>query len=168
MPGAGKSTVGRQLARRLKLPFIDADQVLETRLGCSVRHYFEVQGEECFRDKEELLLQELTEFFRGVLSTGGGAVLRSGNRTCLKRRSKVVYLRLSPDEVYRRLRYDSQRPLLQVADPKARLREMFEVRDPLYLEIAHVVIETDRSDVAQFVNLIQTELGLIPPADPVS
>jgi shikimate kinase len=163
LPGSGKSTVGRQLARRLKVPFVDADQALEMRLGCSIRSYFEMQGEERFRDQEAHMIDELTQAFQGVLSTGGGAVLRAANRACLKERTQVVYLKSSPDELFKRLRHDTQRPLLQVADPQARLKELFDVRDPLYRETAHFVIETGRPNVSHLVNMIQMQLELAPP-----
>ena len=114
LPGSGKSTVGRQLARRLQLPFVDSDHVIEERLGCSIREYFEREGEARFRDVEESVIDELTERHQGVLSTGGGAVLRAANREHLRSRGKVIYLKSSPDELYRRLRHDTNRPLLQV------------------------------------------------------
>jgi shikimate kinase len=165
LPGSGKSTVGRQLARRLHCPFVDSDQVLEERLGCSIRAYFEREGEERFRDMEQAILDELTQRPDCVLSTGGGAVLRSANREALKSRSKVVYLKSSPDELFRRLRHDTNRPLLQVADPLGRLRELYSVRDPLYREAAHFVIETGRPSVGTLVNMIVMQLelaGLLP------
>lgn len=167
LPGSGKSTVGRQLARRLHLPFVDSDHVLEDRLGCSIRTYFEREGEERFRDMEQAVLDELTRQPAGVLSTGGGAVLRPVNRSCLKSRTQVVYLKSSPDELFRRLRHDTNRPLLQVADPQGRLRELYAVRDPLYRETAHFVIETGRPSVGTLVNMIVMQLelaGLLPSA----
>jgi shikimate kinase len=167
LPGSGKSTVGRQLARRLHLPFVDSDHVLEDRLGCSIRTYFEREGEERFRDMEQAVLDELTRQPAGVLSTGGGAVLRPVNRSCLKSRTQVVYLKSSPDELFRRLRHDTNRPLLQVADPLGRLRELYAVRDPLYRETAHFVIETGRPSVGTLVNMIVMQLelaGLLPSA----
>lgn len=165
LPGSGKSTVGRQLARRLQLPFVDSDHVLEERLGCSIRSYFERAGEDAFRDQEQAVLDELTRMPQGVLSTGGGAVLRAANRSCLKTRTQVVYLKSTAEELFRRLRHDTQRPLLQVADPLARLRELYAVRDPLYREAAHYVIETGRPSVATLVNMIVMQLelaGLLP------
>jgi len=167
LPGSGKSTVGRQLARRLHLPFVDSDHVLEDRLGCSIRAYFEREGEERFRDMEQAVLDELTRQPAGVLSTGGGAVLRPVNRSCLKSRTQVVYLKSSPDELFRRLRHDTNRPLLQVADPLGRLRELYAARDPLYRETAHFVIETGRPSVGTLVNMIVMQLelaGLLPSA----
>jgi shikimate kinase len=168
LPGSGKSTVGRQLARRLQLPFADSDHVIEERLGCSIRQYFEREGEERFRDVEESVLDELTLQSGGVLSTGGGAVLRPANREHLHARAQVIYLHSSPEEVFRRLRHDQSRPLLQVADPLARLRGLYQARDPLYRETAHFVIETGRPSVATLVNMIimQLELAGVIPAAP--
>lgn len=167
LPGSGKSTVGRQLARRLHCPFVDSDHVLEERLGCSIRAYFEREGEERFRDMEQAVLDELTQRPDSVVSTGGGAVLRPANRVNLKSRTQVVYLKSSPDELFRRLRHDTNRPLLQVADPLGRLRELYAVRDPLYRETAHFVIETGRPSVGTLVNMIVMQLelaGLLPGA----
>jgi shikimate kinase len=163
LPGSGKSTVGRQLARRLRLPFVDSDHVIETRLGCPIRQYFEREGEDSFRDVED----ELTQSAQGVLATGGGAVLREANRTHLHQRGQVVYLKSTPEDLYRRLRHDRNRPLLQVADPLARLRDLYATRDPLYRETAHFTIETGRPSVATLVNMIVMQLelsGVWPPA----
>lgn len=160
LPGSGKSTVGRQLARRLQLPFLDTDHVIERRLGCSIREYFEREGEERFRDVEEAVIEELSEQHHGVLSTGGGSVLRAKSRENLRNKSKVVYLKSSADELFRRLRHDMNRPLLQVADPLTRLRDLFEVRDPLYRETAHFILETGRPSVATLVNMIVMQLEL--------
>lgn len=160
LPGSGKSTIGRQLARRLSLPFLDSDHVIEQRLGCSIRGFFEREGEARFRDLEAAVLDELTQGPAGVLSTGGGSVLRPINRAHLRERTQVVYLRSSPDEVFRRLRHDRTRPLLQVDDPLQRLRDLFAARDPLYRETAHFVIETGRPSVATLVNMIVMQLEL--------
>ncbi len=164
LPGSGKSTVGRQLARRLQLRFSDSDQVIEQRIGCPIREFFEREGEASFRDIEEQVIDELTQQ-PGVLSTGGGAVLRDVNRQHLHARGKVVYLKSTPEELMRRLRHDTQRPLLQVGDPLQRLRELYAVRDPLYRETAHFVIDTGRPSVATLVNMIVMQLelaGIVP------
>ena len=169
LPGSGKSTVGRQLARRLQLPFFDSDHVIETRLGCSIRDYFEREGEKSFRDVEESVIDELTSQKSGVLSTGGGSVLRPANRQHLHDRGHVVYLRSSPEELFRRLRHDTNRPLLQVADPLGRLRDLYVERDPLYRETAHFVIETGRPSVSTLVNMIAMQLelaGIVPGPSP--
>ncbi|ABM35997.1 shikimate kinase [Polaromonas naphthalenivorans CJ2] len=165
LPGSGKSTIGRQLARRLKLSFLDSDHVIEERLGCSIRDYFEREGEASFRDVEEAVIDELTGMASGVLSTGGGSVLRPANRQRLHERGHVVYLRSSPEELFRRLRHDVSRPLLQVADPLGRLRDLYAQRDPLYRETAHFVIETGRPSVSTLVNMISMQLelaGIVP------
>jgi shikimate kinase len=161
LPGSGKSTVGRHLARKLSLPFIDSDHAIEERLGCSVREYFEVEGEERFRDLESEVLAELLAKGEGVLSTGGGSVLRALNRERLKAQGQVFYLRTTPEDVFRRLRHDQSRPLLQVSDPLGRLRELFAIRDPLYLATAHHVIENTRPHVGSLVTSI---LKCIQPA----
>ena len=158
MPGSGKSTVGRQLARRLHLPFIDLDQRIEAHLGHSIREYFEREGEEAFRDLEARMLESVLQEPFAVLSTGGGTVLRPSNRERLRAQSTVFYLRTMPHEVFRRLRNDLHRPLLQVADPMARLRELFQVRDPLYKEAAHHVIDLPRPRVGMVIQIILTRL----------
>jgi len=173
LPGSGKSTVGRQLARRISLPFFDSDHVIEQRLSCSIREFFEREGEARFRDIEAAVLDELTAGPACVVSTGGGSVLRQENRDHLHQRGSVVYLRSTPEEVFRRLRYDRNRPLLQVADPLQRLKDLFAVRDPLYRETAHFMIETGRPSVAMLVNMIVMQLelagvvapGAVPPRD---
>jgi shikimate kinase len=154
LPGSGKSTVGRQLARRLDLPFVDADQAIEQRLGCTIREFFEREGEDRFRDLETTALDELTRHHPGVLSTGGGVVLRPLNRQMLRERTQVFYLRCSPEEIYRRLRHDKVRPLLQVSDPLARLRDLHEQRDPLYREVAHHIIESPKPTISGLVQQI--------------
>lgn len=166
MPGSGKTTVGRQLSRRLGLPFFDSDHVIEQRLGCSIRDYFSREGEQAFRDLEQEVLAELARGPFAVLATGGGAVLREANRATLRAHGHVVYLRSTPEELYRRVRHDTGRPLLQVADPLGRLRALYAERDPLYREAAHYVIETGRPSVPMLVNMIQMQLelaGLLPP-----
>lgn len=166
LPGSGKSTIGRQLARRLGRPFIDTDQVIEQRVGLSIREFFEREGEASFRDLEQSVIDELTLGEPCVLSTGGGAVLRPANREHLKQRTQAVYLHSAPEEVFRRLRHDRNRPLLQVPDPLARLRELYTLRDPLYRESARFVVETGRPSVAALVNLVvmQLELAGVLPA----
>ncbi|KAF1044267.1 shikimate kinase [Xylophilus sp.] len=168
LPGTGKSTIGRQVARRLGRGFLDSDVVIEQRLGESIREFFEREGEPAFRDIESSVLEELTQPGSApmVVATGGGIVLRERNRERLRTcGERVIYLRSSPQDLHRRLRHDTTRPLLQVADPLARLRELYEVRDPLYREVAHFVIDTGRPSVAALVNMIamQLELGAAPP-----
>lgn len=167
LPGSGKTTVGKQLARRLGVPFVDTDQVIEQRIGCSIPEFFAREGEDCFRDLEQQVIDQLTVQKIGVLSTGGGAVLRSANRQHLHGRGRVVYLKSSPAELFRRLKNDKTRPLLQVADPLAKLKALYAERDPLYRETAHFVLETGKPSVAALVNMIQMQLDLAGdlPAD---
>jgi shikimate kinase len=160
LPGSGKTTIGRQMGRRLGLPFLDSDSVIEQRLGCSIREFFDREGEERFRDIEQNVLDDLSKYHHGVLSTGGGSVLRPLNRQNLHTRGKVVYLRSTPEEVFRRLKHDMQRPLLQVDDPQEKLRALFNVRDPLYRETAHFVFETGRPSINRMLNTIIAELDL--------
>lgn len=160
LPGSGKSTVGRQLARRLQLPFVDSDHAIEESIGCPIRVFFEREGEPRFRAVEAAVIDQLTQGPPGVLSTGGGAVLNAESRRHLRARSRVVYLKSSPDDLLRRLRHDRNRPLLQVPDPLARLRELYALRDPLYGETAHFTVETGRPSVAMLVNMIVTQLEL--------
>jgi shikimate kinase len=167
MPGSGKSTVGRQLARRLGLQFVDSDQAIEKRLSCSIAAYFQREGEERFRDVETDVLLGLLERPDCVIATGGGIILREANRRALRERTVAVYLRSTADELFRRVRHDTRRPLLQVADPLARLRELYAARDPLYRETAYYVIETGRPSVSTLVNMILMQLelgGLVDPA----
>jgi shikimate kinase len=166
MPGGGKSTVGRHLARRLDALFVDTDTVVERHIGCSIRNYFEQEGEERFRDIEATVLADLIAQTSGVIATGGGIVLRDENRARLSEQTICIYLRSTPEELYRRLRHDSKRPLLQVADPLARLRELFQNRDPLYRQAAQFVIETGRPSVPTLVNMILMQLELAGVLDP--
>lgn len=166
MPGGGKSTVGRHLARNLGLRFFDADVEIERRLGCPIRAFFEREGEARFRDLEQDVLVDLVAHTQGVLATGGGAVLREANRRNLRDHTTVVYLRSTPEELFRRLRHDTHRPMLQVADPLRKLRNLHAERDPLYRSTARFIIETGRPSVHTLVNMVimQLELaGLVPP-----
>ncbi len=160
LPGSGKSTIGRQLARRLGLTALDTDHVIEQRLGCSIREYFEREDEASFRDVEQAVIDDVTQTHNGILSTGGGSVLRLANREHLHSRCQVVYLRSSPEEIFRRLRHDMQRPLLQVDDPLTRLRDLYAIRDPLYRETAHFIVETGRPSVANLLNMVIMQLEL--------
>ena len=166
LPGSGKSTIGRHLAKRLSLGFTDSDLVIEQRLGCSIREYFERNGEPAFRVIEQDVIDELTQRTDCVISTGGGAVTNQNNRDNLKTRCKTIYLHCAPEEIFRRLRHDQNRPLLQVADPFQKLQELYAERDPLYREAAHFVIQTGKPSVSNMVNLILAQIDLdgMPPA----
>ncbi len=141
--GAGKSTIGKYLAQRLKLHFADTDTEIEARTGADIPWIFDVEGEEGFRDREQQVVEEMTRLDGVVLATGGGVILRPENRRALGSRGFVVYLYASVEEQVRRTRRDRRRPLLRKGDPRQILRDLMAVRDPLYREIADHIIETD-------------------------
>lgn len=142
--GAGKTTVGRQLARRLGRPFFDSDHEIVARTGVAIPTIFEIEGEEGFRRREALAIAELTAGRDLVMATGGGVVLDPENRRLLHDTGWVVYLNVPPALLYERTRHDRNRPLLKVPDPLAKLEELHALRDPLYREIAHLTIEGGR------------------------
>jgi shikimate kinase len=155
--GAGKTTLGRQLARRLDKPFVDADHELEARLGVRIPTIFEVEGEAGFRDREEAVIDELSRRSGIVLATGGGAVMREQSRVRLRENGTVLYLHAEPETLWQRLRNSRQRPMLHGNDPRNRLVELYQLRDPLYREVADHVIESDREAVIRFVRWLDAE-----------
>ncbi|WP_454723436.1 MULTISPECIES: shikimate kinase [Cupriavidus] len=158
--GAGKTTVGRTVARRLNYPFFDSDHELEARCGVRIPIIFEHEGEAGFREREAHMIDELSQRSGIVLATGGGAVLRPENRAHLAARGTVVYLRASPHDLWLRTRHDRNRPLLQTADPKGRLEALYAERDPLYREVADFIIETGKPSVAQLANMVLMQLEM--------
>jgi len=156
--GAGKTTIGRILARKLGLKFIDSDHEIETRTGASIPWIFEIEGEQSFRRREADMIRELTGQDGIVLATGGGAILNEQNRQFLQERGTVIYLRASINSILARTAHDKNRPLLQTADPRRKLEELLQVRDPLYLQIADLVIDTGRPNVQSMVSTILTQL----------
>lgn len=143
--GAGKTTIGKLLARSMQLGFADSDTEIEERTGADIPWIFEIEGEEGFRDREVQVIEEMTLLNHTVLATGGGVVMREANRKVLAERGFVVYLHATLDEQLRRTRNDRARPLLQNGDPEKVLRDLIAVRDPLYRGIADHVIDTDSS-----------------------
>lgn len=139
--GAGKTTVGRQLAKRLARPFFDSDHEIVERTGVPIPTIFEIEGEDGFRRREVQTIHELTEADNIVMATGGGVVINPENRRRLHETGWVVYLDVPPALLYERTRHDRNRPLLQVANPLARLEELHAARDPLYREVAHIVVD---------------------------
>ena len=166
LPGCGKSTVGRHLARHLDRRFVDSDVEIERRIGCSIREFFEREGEARFRDVEQSVVDALIAQPEGVLATGGGTVVREANRLALRNGTTAIYLRSTPEELFRRLRHDTHRPLLQVRDPLRRLRDLYAERDPLYRQTAHFTIETGRPSIATLVNMVLMQLELAGVVDP--
>jgi shikimate kinase len=159
MMGAGKTTIGRTLARRLKLRFVDSDQEIEARCGVKIPVIFEIEGEAGFRAREAQALAELTQLEGIVLATGGGVVLAAQNRRLLAERGTVVYLRATPEHLFERVRQDRNRPLLATADPLARLRELHRERDPLYRAVADLVVDTGRQSVQVLARALLEQLG---------
>lgn len=159
MMGAGKTTVARLLAARLNRAFVDSDHELEARCGVKVPVIFEIEGEEGFRNREAAILDELTARPGIVLATGGGAVLREENRRRLGERGVVIYLRGQPHDLYIRTRHDKNRPLLMTEDPEKRLEEIFAQRDPLYREVADLIMDTGRQGVQVLVKQILSTLA---------
>ena len=144
-----------------QLPFLDSDHEIEVYLGCSIREFFDREGEAAFREVEERVIGEtLAAPLARVVATGGGSVLRPANRAAMRDHSTVVYLHTQVDELARRLSRDTARPLLQVADPRQRLRELYAVRDPLYPDVAHIVVDTAHKSAATLVNLISMQLDM--------
>ena len=156
--GAGKTTVGRAIARRLGRPFFDSDHEVEARTGVRIPVIFEHEGEAGFREREAQVIRDLTAREGIVLATGGGAILRPENREYLNTRGLVVYLRANPHDLWLRTRKDKNRPLLQTEDPRARLEALYSVRDPLYRECAHFIVETGRPSVNGLVNMVLMQL----------
>ncbi len=156
--GAGKSTVGRLLARRLSKRFVDTDHEIEKRNGVTIPVIFEIEGEDGFRRREQEVLADLAQEQGLVLSTGGGIVLRPENREALRNHGFVVYLNARPELLAERTKHDRSRPLLNVEDPLARLRQLHAVRDPLYRDVAHAVVETGRGAPQQVVQAILSEM----------
>jgi shikimate kinase len=158
--GAGKTTVGRLLAKRLGRRFIDTDHEIEARCGVKIPTIFEMEGESGFRKREAQVIDELTQEKNLVLATGGGAVLSPENRTNLHERGVVFYLRANPHELWLRTRNDKGRPLLNNGDARATLEKLYEVRDPLYREAAHHTVDTGKPSVSQLVNTLMMQFEL--------
>jgi shikimate kinase/3-dehydroquinate synthase len=162
--GAGKTTIGRMLARRLGMHFADSDHEIEARTGASVPWIFEIEGEASFRRREADMIRELTASSGLVLATGGGAVLNPDSRRLLAERGTVIYLRASVNSILARTAHDKNRPLLQTADPRGKLEDLTAQREPLYREIADIVIDTGRPNVQSMVQTILDQLGAMDAA----
>lgn len=158
MMGSGKTTAGRLLAKQLGKTFIDSDEEIQRRTGVTIPHIFDVEGEAGFRQRETSVLEDLSERRDMVLATGGGAILSSHNRSVLKASGIVIYLKSSVHDLWQRTRHDTNRPLLQTADPRAKLQELFEQRDPLYSEIADIVMHTGKQSVHVLLMRLQQRL----------
>ncbi len=156
--GAGKTTIGRQLARRLDRRFVDCDHEIEERCGVKIPIIFEIEGEPGFRRRETQVIAELATEPGLVVATGGGAVLAPENRACLASQGLVIYLAVAPFHLWERTKNDTNRPLLQVPNPRKRIEELHALRDPLYREIADIVIEGGRVSQGNVLKMIEKEL----------
>ena len=156
--GSGKTSVGRKLAAELQLDFYDSDHEIESRTGASIPLIFDIEGEEGFRKREAAIIDELSGKSNIVLATGGGAVLNAENRAHLRSRGTAIYLRASADELYERTARDRNRPLLQTDDPRTRIVELLQQREPLYLEIADFSVHTGRQSIQKVVREIIHQL----------
>lgn len=156
--GAGKSTIGRQLSTVLHQEFKDSDHEIVARTGASIPLIFEIEGEEGFRQREVAMIDELTQEHELILATGGGAVLREENRKHLMERGVVIYLYATLDQLFERTRRDKNRPLLQTENPRERLEEMMAIRDPLYREVADMVVHTDDRSIRSVIKEIIVRL----------
>lgn len=159
MMGAGKTTVGKLLAQHSGKAFVDSDEEIQRRTGVTIPHIFDVEGESGFRQREANAIQTMVQLDNIVLATGGGAVLSEQNRSALRCNGIVVYLKSSVQDLWQRTRHDRNRPLLRTADPLARLNELYEQRDPLYLLVADIVIPTGKQSVHGLVQRLQRELA---------
>jgi shikimate kinase len=160
--GAGKTTIGRQLAAVLGFDFEDSDHEIQNRTGVDIPTIFEFEGERGFREREAQVIDELTQRQSLVLATGGGVVLAESNRKHLASRGLVVYLFCSPEQQYERTVRDRNRPLLHTGDPLRRLKELFAERDPLYRQVADIVVSTERRSAASVVKDLKRRLDRGP------
>ncbi|MES2821827.1 MAG: shikimate kinase AroK [Pseudomonadota bacterium] len=161
--GAGKSTIGRLLAKELRFPFKDSDKEIEQRTGANIPWIFDVEGEQGFREREQSVIGELCQLQGVVLATGGGAVMRPENRSALRAGGRVVYLHTSVEQQLDRTSRDRNRPLLRTLNPGKVLADLMAIRDPLYREIADVVVETDERPPRLVVQEILERLDALPP-----
>lgn len=163
--GAGKSTIGRLLARELQLTYRDSDKEIEERTGASIPLIFDLEGEQGFRDREEQVIAQLLQQQNQVVATGGGAVMRPSNREVIKQNSKVIYLFASVDNQLERTAKDRNRPLLQTENPRQVLEQLLEQRDPLYRSIADIIVETDIRPPRTVIKEILRQLNQLSPSE---
>lgn len=152
--GAGKTTMGRQIAKRLNMDFEDSDHAIEAHTGVDIPLIFEKEGEDGFRKREIMIIDELTQFNNLVLATGGGAVLAEENRNNLRSRGIVIYLHSDIKHLIERTRHDKNRPLLQTENPAAKLKELMIQREPLYRETADIIINTGQQSIRAVINVM--------------
>ncbi len=157
--GVGKTTIGRQLAKLLNYEFVDSDHEIEAKSGASIPWIFDVEGEEGFRQREQNMIDSLTQKSKIVLATGGGAVVKEENRRVLQDRGIVVYLKADVEELLRRTAHDKNRPLLQTDDPRGTLGALIAEREPWYLEVADIVFDTQRKNSSATANILLKQIN---------
>lgn len=156
--GAGKTSIGKRLSKRLKREFVDSDRVLEERTGVSITTIFELEGEDGFRERETKILRELANLEHAVIATGGGIVVREINRPILKKNGTIIYLQASVDTQLKRTRHDKKRPLLQTENRRDKLQALAKQRNPIYEELADIVIHTDSQSISNSISQIIKQL----------
>jgi len=160
MMGSGKTTVGKLLAKQLHKTFIDSDDEIQRRTGVTIPHIFDVEGEAGFRQRESAVIEDLVKLRNIVLATGGGAPLNPCSRELLKKSGVVVYLKSNAHDLWQRTRNDQSRPLLQTADPRARIHRLYEERDPIYTSMADIVMPTGKQNVQLLLAKLQDRLAI--------
>ena len=158
MMGAGKTTIGKSLANHLDKTFIDSDHEIQKRTGVKIPIIFEIEGEAGFRKRETDMLKELLKIDNIVLATGGGIIINEENRNLIKEKGTIIYLRATVNDLLNRTRHDKNRPLLQTTDPQAKLTDLYDQRDPIYCEAAHIVVESGNLSVHQMVKYLTQKL----------
>ena len=156
--GAGKTTIGKQLAKQLGKTFYDTDHEIEKRTGVKIPVIFDLEGEEGFRKRESAVISELTKLSNIILATGGGAVTAKENRECLKKNGQVIYLRANANDLWHRMRHDKQRPLLQNVDIRAKLEQLYSERHSLYMDTASIIVDTGNQPTAAVIKQIEQAL----------
>ena len=156
--GAGKTTIGKQLAKQLGKTFYDTDHEIEKRTGVKIPVIFDLEGEEGFRKRESAVISELTKLSNIILATGGGAVIAQENRDCLKKNGQVIYLRANANDLWHRMRHDKQRPLLQNVDIRAKLEQLYSERHSLYMDTASIIVDTGNQPAAAVIKQIEQAL----------
>lgn len=157
--GAGKTTIGRLLAKQLGREFYDSDVEIERKTGVKIPLIFELEGESGFRKRESAIIEELSHLDNVIVATGGGAVLLEENRQCLKKSGNIIYLRAKVADLYMRTRNDKSRPLLQGDNPRQKLEQLYVVRDPIYTSLADYIVDTGAQSAAEITSQIEQILG---------
>jgi len=168
MMGAGKTTVGKLLAKQLSKTFVDCDEEIQRRTGVTITHIFDFEGEAGFRKRETAVIQDLVLRNNLIMATGGGAVLSGTNRAELSHNGIVIYLKSTVHDLWHRTRHDRNRPLLQTADPHAQLKELYKQRDPLYTELADLIVHSGKQSAQNLVLKLQQELDLFATSHPIT